>query len=122
MDNLQLTKVPVAETAMLIRKPVTDVFEAFADPAITTQFWFTKGSGRLEAGKQVTWEWEMYGFSVPIDVKVVEPNKRIVIEWPGANGLTQVEWTFAEHKLGPFVRVVNSGFIGSGDEVVAQPL
>jgi hypothetical protein len=33
-----------------------DVFEAFVNPDITTQFWFTKGSGRLEAGKQVQWD------------------------------------------------------------------
>jgi uncharacterized protein YndB with AHSA1/START domain len=29
------------------------VFEAFVDPAITSKFWFTKGSGRLETGKQM---------------------------------------------------------------------
>jgi uncharacterized protein YndB with AHSA1/START domain len=38
---------------MLIRKPVADVFEAFVNPDITTKFWFTKSSGRLDAGKQV---------------------------------------------------------------------
>ena len=55
MENLQLTKVPVMSTGMLIRKPAADVFEAFVNPEITTQFWFTKGSGRLEAGRQVQW-------------------------------------------------------------------
>jgi uncharacterized protein YndB with AHSA1/START domain len=44
---------------MLIRKPVAEVFEAFVNPDITMKFWFTKSSGRLEAGKQVQWEWEM---------------------------------------------------------------
>lgn len=51
----------LAKTGMLIRKPVPDVFKAFINPAITTKFWFTKSSGRLEAGRQVKWEWEMYG-------------------------------------------------------------
>jgi uncharacterized protein YndB with AHSA1/START domain len=37
---------------MLIRKPVANVFEAIVNPDITTKFWFTKGSGRLELGKQ----------------------------------------------------------------------
>ena len=36
------------KVGMLIRRPPEDVFEAFADPAITTRFWFTKSSGRLE--------------------------------------------------------------------------
>jgi uncharacterized protein YndB with AHSA1/START domain len=59
MDNLQLKQVPIAKTGMLIRKPVADVFEAFINPDITTKFWFTKSSGRLEVGKQVEWDWEM---------------------------------------------------------------
>jgi uncharacterized protein YndB with AHSA1/START domain len=41
------------------------VFEAFVNPDITTTFWFTRSSGRLEAGKQVEWDWEMYGISIP---------------------------------------------------------
>ena len=121
MTNLQLTEVPVVRTGMLIRKPVTEVFEAFIDPRITTKFWFTKSSGRLEQGKQVQWDWEMYEISVPVDVKVIEPNKRIVIEWPGSGAPTTVEWAFAAQEDGTtFVRVTNSGFSGSGDELVRQ--
>ncbi len=50
MDNLQLKQVPISRTGMLIRRPVADVFEAFVNPGISAKFWFTKGSGRLEAG------------------------------------------------------------------------
>ena len=42
----------IAKAEMLIRKPVAEVFEAFVNPDITSKFWFTKGSGRLEAGKR----------------------------------------------------------------------
>jgi len=121
MNNLQLTEVPVVKTGMLIRKPVADVFEAFVDPDITTQFWFTKGSGRLEAGKQVQWEWEMYGISIPVTVKAVEPHKRILIEWPGYSGPTLVEWIFRSLADGStFVSITNSGFTGDGDDLVKQ--
>ena len=51
-------QAPVAKAQMLIRKPVAQVFEALVDPAITSRYWFSKGSGRLEAGKQVRWDWE----------------------------------------------------------------
>ena len=47
------------------------MFEAFVNPEITTKFWFTKNSGRLEAGKQVQWDWEMYGISVPVTVRSI---------------------------------------------------
>lgn len=106
---------------MLIRRPVADVFEAFIDPRITTQFWFTKGSGRLEAGRQVRWDWEMYAISVPVTVKAIEPNARIVVEWPGYSGPSVVEWTFAPQKdATTFVSITEAGFRGSGDEVLKQ--
>lgn len=117
MDNLLLTAPPVAKTGMLIRRPVAEVFEAFVDPAITTQFWFTKGSGRLEEGKQVQWDWEMYDISVPVTVKVVEQNRRIVIEWP-----SEVEWLFTERPDGTFVDITCSGFTGTGDEMAQQAM
>jgi len=51
---------PLGKAEMLIRKPVPEVFEAFINPAITTWFWFTKSSGRLEPGKPIQWDWEMF--------------------------------------------------------------
>jgi uncharacterized protein YndB with AHSA1/START domain len=77
--NLQLTKAPIANSAMLIRRPVTKVFNAFIDPEITKNFWFTKCSAKLEAGKQVTWQWEMYNVSAQVGVKEIEENNRILI-------------------------------------------
>ena len=121
MNDLHLTQIPIMNTAMLIRRPVEDVFEAFVNPDITAQFWFTKSSGRLEAGKQVQWDWEMYNISVPVTVKTVEPNRRIVIEWPGYSGTSTVEWVFSPQKDGTtFVSITESGYTGSGDELVKQ--
>ena len=37
--------IPMVEAQMLIRKPVSSVFQAFIDPQITSRFWFTKSSG-----------------------------------------------------------------------------
>ena len=121
MDHLQLTQVPIARTGMLIRRPVADVFESFVNPDITTKFWFTRSSGRLEAGQQVQWEWEMYGISIPVTAKAIEPNTRIVIEWPGRSRPTTVEWTFAPQTDGTtFVSITHAGFTGDGDELVKQ--
>jgi uncharacterized protein YndB with AHSA1/START domain len=123
MGNLQLTQVPVAKAAMLIRRPAADVFEAFVNPDITSQFWFTRGSGRLEAGKQVQWDWEMYGISIPVTVKSIEPNKRIVIEWPGYTSPSTVEWIFTPWENNTtFVSITNAGFSGDGDQLVKEAL
>src|SRR5262245_19188769 len=92
-ESLNLTRMPITDTGMLIRKPAADVFEALVNPEITTQFWFTKSSGRLVAGQPVRWEWEMYNVSIQVAPTVIEPNRRIVIEWTGYSGITTVEWT-----------------------------
>jgi uncharacterized protein YndB with AHSA1/START domain len=121
MNQLQLTQIPTTKTAMLIRRPVAEVFAAFVNPEITTKFWFTKSSGRLEEGRQVQWEWEMYGVGVPVTVNVIDPNRRLVIEWPGYSGLTTVEWTFVQQKDGTtFVTITETGFTGTADELVQQ--
>jgi uncharacterized protein YndB with AHSA1/START domain len=119
MADLQLTRVPVAKTGMLIRSPIAEVFEAFVDPNITSEFWFTRGSARLEVGKPVKWEWEMYDASIEVTAKVIERNKRIVIEWDGYSGRSTVEWKFARHEAGTtFVSITESGWTGNGDELV----
>ena len=112
---------PVAKAEMLIRKPVAEVFEAFVDPAITSKFWFTQGSGRLDTEQEITWEWGMYNFSIQISVKEIEKNKKIRVEWPGYGTPTTVEWMFTPRADGTtFVSITNQGFSGEEDEVVKQ--
>src|SRR5262249_40918822 len=84
----------VAKAEKLIRKNVAEVFEAFVDPAITSKFWFTRGTGRLEPGKEVEWDWEMYNHSMKVVAKEVEQNRRILVEWTAYNTVSTVEWTF----------------------------
>lgn len=121
---MSLQNRPTVKTQMLIRRPVAEVFEAFVDPAITTQFWFTHSTGRLEPGKEVRWDWAMYGASSPVYVKAIEPNQRIVIEWPDHHGqLCPVEWTFSPRPDGTtFVTITTWGFSGSDDEAVAEAI
>ena len=115
---MTLQREPVARTTMLIWRPVAEVFEAFVDPAITSRFWFTRGSDRLKEGEVVTWHWDMYGAAARVDVKALEPNRRIVIEWP-----SRVEWTFsARGEDTTLVTITASGFGGTADERVAQAI
>jgi len=120
---MEIQQPPIAKAEMLIRKPVTEVFEAFINPDVTSRFWFTKGSGRLEAGKQIRWDWEMYNVSAEVNVKEIEQDKRILIEWSGYDTPTIVEWLFtARPDNTTFVSITNTGFSGSGDDVVKQAI
>jgi uncharacterized protein YndB with AHSA1/START domain len=103
---------------MLIRRSIDVVFEAFIDPAITSKFWFTRGSGRLQQGGKVTWHWDMYGAAAEVTVKDLQRHRKIIIEWP-----TPVEWAFAPRgDDATFVSITASGFDGSDDEQVAQAI
>jgi uncharacterized protein YndB with AHSA1/START domain len=117
---ITLNEKPIVIAEMLIRKPVEEVYEAFVNPDITTKFWFTKSSGRLEEGKTIRWDWEMYGVGDELVVKELEKNKAIKIEWTDG---TQVEWLFTSRTQNEtFVSITNYGFSGSGDEIVAHAI
>ena len=106
-----------AEAVMLIRKPTSEVFNSFIDPEITKNFWFTKGSGKLEQGKNITWTWEMYNISVPVYVKLVKPNEKIIIEWQ--TPVTTVEFNFKTLSSGDtYVTIRHFGFDKTGDDLL----
>jgi uncharacterized protein YndB with AHSA1/START domain len=110
---------PIVDTQMLIRRPAEEVFNAFIDPAVTTKFWFSKSNGRLEVGKRLRWEWEMYGVGGDVEAKAIEPYSRILVEWPEDGSTT--EWRFEPR--GPsatLVKIVYTGADSSGDALVAQ--
>lgn len=119
MHDMRLSIVPVARTGMLIRRPIERVFEAIVNPEITSRFWFSKGSGRLETGRKVRWEWEAYDVSNEVNAIAVEPYERVLIEWPGYTGTTEVEWTFEAVPDGTtFVRVRESGWVDDADKLI----
>jgi uncharacterized protein YndB with AHSA1/START domain len=112
---------PVVNARMLIRKPVSEVFEAFVNPDITTRFWYTRSSGRMEAGAQLRWEWEMFGVGTTVMVKKVDPPVRILIEWDDPP--CPVEWRFTEHGSdATLVEISAWGFRGTEAEVVTQAI
>lgn len=123
IPNQQLTRPPIAKAEMLIRKPVSDVFEAFIDPAITAKFWFSKGSGKLEPGAHVRWDWDMYGVSEQVHVKAFDQHRRIFVEWGEGDAATTVEWLFTPRPDDTtFVSITNTGFRGDGDELAEQAI
>ena len=63
----------------------------------------------------------MYDVSASVTVKAIEPNRQIVIQWPGYSGLSTVEWLFTPHTDDTtFVSITETGFSGDGDSLVQQ--
>ncbi|MFC0605400.1 SRPBCC family protein [Winogradskyella pulchriflava] len=111
------TEKPIVECQMMIRKPISEVFQAFVDPKITTKFWFTKSSGILEKEKSITWEWEMYGVSDKIKVIELILNQKISIIW--GNPSTTVDFEFSElSNKNTYVVIKNYGFQQTGNDLI----
>jgi uncharacterized protein YndB with AHSA1/START domain len=105
------------QAQMLIRKPIHEVFEAFIDPEITTNFWFTRSTGKLEEGETITWEWEMYDARSEVKVLQIIPNQFIKTEW----GLfsNNVDYEFKEMEKGTLVIIKSYGYSEKGDELLS---
>ncbi|MDC6350955.1 SRPBCC family protein [Zeaxanthinibacter sp. PT1] len=112
------TNIASAEAQMLIRKPVSTVYQALTDSAITTKFWFTKSSGKLEEGKSVTWEWEMYGVSASVMVREMVQDRKISISWGDPATIVDFEFmAVSDHSC--YLKIRNYGFTETGDALLS---
>lgn len=102
---------PIVESQMRIHKPVSEVFEAMANPDITSKFWFTKSSGRVEPGKTLEWEWGQFGVKDTVDILDVKTDEYISLQWKLGELKTLVEMVFESHSdTSTLVKVTESGF------------
>jgi len=123
-ESLRLSRAPATRVGMLIRRPARDVFAALTDPALTTRFWFTKSSGPVTHGAELTWTWEMYGVSSAVSVTDVEQDRLLRFTWSGYDPAhpTTVEFRFVPWAEGTYVQVTETGFSGGGDTQVSRAL
>ena len=67
--------------------------------------------------------WRSRNFSVPVVVKAVEQNARILVEWSAYRAPTPIKWIFAPRPDDTtFVSVTNKGFPGTEAEAVQHAL
>lgn len=114
---------PEVKQQLLIRAPAEAVYNAFANPEVTTQFWFSHSDGPLKTGATRIWEWRMFGCSTSVDVIEATPHSRILVEWGEPTRRSSVEWTFESRAdASTLVTVRNFGLAGSTEEVVAEAI
>jgi uncharacterized protein YndB with AHSA1/START domain len=113
--KMEIVKEVTAQ--MTIRRPASEVYQAFINPEITKHFWFTDSTGPLEINKTVTWEWKMYGVSAESTATELIPNKLIKMKWEGG-GETTVEFHFIS--ISPsvtYLSIKHYGFHQEGKEL-----
>lgn len=69
------------KAALQISKPVNEVFEAIVDPTKMSNYFISKGSGRMEEDKQITWQFPEFDMDFPVRVSKIERNKYISFHW-----------------------------------------
>ncbi len=84
------------ETAIQISRPAADVFEAIVDPSKMSNYFISRGSGRLEEGRKILWKFPEFDTEFTIRVGKTETNKYISYVW----GADKTE-TLVEIKLTP---------------------
>ncbi len=69
------------ETAIGILKTPHEVFEAIVDPAQMSNYFISRGSGRLEEGKVVMWRFPEFDFEFPVRVARIEKDSFVSFRW-----------------------------------------
>lgn len=70
-----------AKASIGIQKPVKEVFEAIVNPEMMANYFISKGSGNLESGKEVKWEFPEFEGSFPVAVKEIRENEFVSFVW-----------------------------------------
>jgi len=69
------------KTALQIQKPVHEVYEAIINPAKMTNYFISKGSGKMEEGKQIIWQFPEFDQDFPIRVQKIDLDAYISFYW-----------------------------------------
>ncbi len=75
------TEILEIKAAIQVLKPVNEVFEAIMDPAKMSNYFISKGSGRIEEDKVITWRFPEYDTEFPVRGGKVEQDKYISFYW-----------------------------------------
>ena len=83
------------KVSIQIRRPVNEVFEAIADPAKMSEYFISKGSGRIEEGKILTWRFPEFDMEFPVRGGRIEKDNYISFFWDTDGRELLVEMTLA---------------------------
>lgn len=70
-----------AKATLQIQKPINEVFEAIVNPEKMTKYFISESSGRMETGKELTWEFGDFPGKFPVKIAEVQLNKSVSFVW-----------------------------------------
>lgn len=91
------------ETAIQVLKTPHEVFEAIVDPARMSNYFISRGSGRLEEGREITWRFPEFDFEFPVHVDRIEKDSFVSFWWESDGINLLVEMTLTPRSPGSTV-------------------
>jgi uncharacterized protein YndB with AHSA1/START domain len=73
-----------------VARSVADVYDAIVDPTKMSQYFISRGSGRMELGAKLEWEWTDVGAKLAIEVGQLDANSKIGFAWSATGVPTKV--------------------------------
>lgn len=94
----------IAKATIQIQKPASEIFEGIVDPDQMTKYFISKSTGRMEAGKELIWEFPEFPDECPVWNIETETDRLVSFVWdketvvrialdPQADGSTVVKVT-----------------------------
>ena len=80
MKAMETAKLEI-KVGIQILKPASEVFEAIVAPEKMANYFIEKGSGRMEAGKTLTWKFPEFEELSEIEVIKAEKDKNVSFYW-----------------------------------------
>jgi uncharacterized protein YndB with AHSA1/START domain len=81
------------KAAIQISKPVHEIFEAIVDPEKMSNYFISRGSARMEEGKQIIWKFPEFKEEFPVSIVKIDDDKYISYYWDSDGISTLVEIT-----------------------------
>ena len=77
-----MTPIPLEIVAAIqIQKTTHEVFEAIVDPLKMSNYFISKGSGRMVGGQQIIWQFPEFDAEFPVRIGKTEQDKYISYYW-----------------------------------------
>ena len=97
-----------AKASIGIQKSIFEVFEAIVNPEQMQNYFISKGSGKMEVGKEILWSFPEFDGSYPLTTKEIIPNEKIVFIWDPKSMVTIELLKFSENET--VVKVSEEGY------------
>jgi uncharacterized protein YndB with AHSA1/START domain len=86
-----MEKILEINAKLQILRPLHEVFEAIADPGKMINYFISRSTGRIEAGKSLIWRFPEFDMDVPVQIGKVIPDSFISYDWDNDGKKTTVE-------------------------------